>query len=232
MFFQIEDALAARDGTVIPLADEGYAAELLRRSVGRRAAARLLAEMGATQALKLSVADLVALGGVDERTAECVVAARDYAHVVITRKRVTAPNAAAVVDHLPSGFAVAEVEMLLAFALDGRMGVKCVVLVAKGGASAAAITPRDLFLPLVRLGAVAFILAHNHPSGSAEPSDADVVLTNLVMKIGVQLGIPLMDHIVVAATGVFSFQEHGLLLSDSEMESMLHEDAGLSGGAS
>jgi DNA repair protein RadC len=122
--------------------------------------------------------------------------------------------------------------MLLAYALDGRMAIKAILVVAKGGASAAVITPRDLFLPLVRLGATSFVLVHNHPSGDPKPSHADVVLTNVAMKIGAHLGIPLVDHIVVAAEGTFSFEEHGLLLTDDEMTKMLHEDAGLSGGAS
>src|SRR5688572_11812757 len=121
MIFQIEDALAARDGTVVPLTDEAHAAELLRRSVGRRAAMRLVAEVGAAQALRLSAADLVELGGVLPNDAERVTAARDYAHAVLTQERITAPSASAVVNHLPPGFALAEVEMLLAFALDARM---------------------------------------------------------------------------------------------------------------
>ncbi len=233
MLFHIQDALQVPVGGMVPLAEDTYAAELLRRAVGKQAATRLVSQVGATAALRLSAADLATIGGVSSKLAERLVAARDYAHAVLTRRRTQTASADAVVAALPKDFAFAEVEMLFAFALDGAFHVKGVALVAKGGASEAAVTPRDVFLPLVRIGATSFVLAHNHPTGGTpSPSEADVILTNTMSRLGVRLGIQLVDHIIVASGGTFSFQENGLLLSDKELTTMLHEEAGLAGGAS
>ena len=233
MLFYIQDAIQTTEGGMVPLRDESTASNLLRRLVGQRAAARLITAVGASAALRLSASDLVEIGGVDPKTAERATAARDYAHAVLTRRRIEASSSDAVLAALPQGLAFAEVEMLFALALDGRSGVKAVAMVAKGGASQTALTPRDVFLPLVRVGAMAFLLVHNHPSGSHLPSDADVIMTNMMARIGVRLGIQLLDHIIIAAEGSFSFQESGLLPTAGELESMLNEDAGLTaGGAS
>ncbi len=232
MLFHIQDALHVPAGGMVPLAGDRYATELLERAVGKQAATRLVSQVGATAALRLSAADLITIGGVSPKVAARLVAARDYAHAVLTRPETHASAADAVIKALPAGFAFAEVEMLLVVALDGAFHVKAVALVAKGGASQAAVTPRDLFLPLVRVGATSFVMVHNHPSGSPGPSDADVILTNTMSRLGVRLGIQLVDHIIVASSGSFSFHENGLLLSDTELTAMLHEDAGLTGGAS
>ncbi len=231
MLFHIQDAQKAHVGAVFPQEDEAHAAELLRRAVGRRAAARLVALVGASTAVRLDTSDLVALGGVTRRDAERLVAARDYAHAVLTRKKKAATTADAVIAALPKGLAFAEVEMLFTVALAGNFTVKAVALVSKGGASDAVVMPRDVFLAAIRVAASALILVHNHPSGSEAPSDADVILTNTLAKIGIRLGIQVVDHIIVATGGTFSFQEHGLLPSTEELAQMLHEDAGLTGGA-
>ncbi|MCA9699594.1 MAG: hypothetical protein KC431_18855, partial [Myxococcales bacterium] len=59
---------------------------------------------------------------------------------------------------------------------------------------------------------------HNHPSGDASPSEADVILTERMVRVGLFLGIPVIDHLVISDTGFVSMAELGLL------PSMLDED--------
>jgi DNA repair protein RadC len=59
--------------------------------------------------------------------------------------------------------------------------------------------------------AFSVILAHNHPSGDPTPSDEDKKVTRQLALAASTLGIRLLDHIVVARRGYFSFQEAGLL---------------------
>ena len=66
-------------------------------------------------------------------------------------------------------------------------------------------------MPLVRLGASSFILAHNHPSGDPEPSREDIELTEKVAHAGDLLGIQLLDHIIVARSGAVSLSERGCM---------------------
>lgn len=60
------------------------------------------------------------------------------------------------------------------------------------------VHPREVFRNAIRIGAVSVVVAHNHPSGCATPSDADVDLTKRLLEAGRCVGIPLDDHIVVA----------------------------------
>ncbi|MDR1255596.1 MAG: DNA repair protein RadC [Puniceicoccales bacterium] len=56
------------------------------------------------------------------------------------------------------------------------------------------------------------ILAHNHPCGDAKPSDVDECLTRKIKVAAAALDITVIDHIIIAKNGKFSFREHGLVL--------------------
>lgn len=59
------------------------------------------------------------------------------------------------------------------------------------------IHPREVFSPALEYSASAVILAHNHPSGVAKPSDADIAITRQIVEAGKILGIALLDHVIV-----------------------------------
>lgn len=68
--------------------------------------------------------------------------------------------------------------------------------------------PRDVFKPAVEYAAAAVILVHNHPSGIAEPSQADTDVTAQLVKAGRLLGITLVDHVIVTKTAFTSIPLH------------------------
>ncbi|MBU6231416.1 MAG: DNA repair protein RadC [Patescibacteria group bacterium] len=68
------------------------------------------------------------------------------------------------------------------------------------------ITPRDVFNPAIDLMAVAVILAHNHPGGELAPSEADVKMTEQLVQAGKILGIPILDHVIIAKDGFTSIK--------------------------
>jgi DNA repair protein RadC len=100
-------------------------------------------------------------------------------------------------------------EELWALALDARHRVLARLMLARGGLDACPLVPADVFRPLVREGACAFVLVHNHPSGSADPSAEDLALTASLGRTGDLLGISLLDHVIVAAEGYFSCLDAG-----------------------
>jgi DNA repair protein RadC len=106
-------------------------------------------------------------------------------------------------------------EELWAVALDVRRRVISRVLLARGGLSTCPVTPSDVFRPLIREAASAAILIHNHPSGAAEPSQEDLLLTERLARAGHLLGIALLDHVIVASEGYFSCLDAGLYRRDS-----------------
>lgn len=71
--------------------------------------------------------------------------------------------------------------------------------------------PRDVFTPALLNSAHTVIVVHNHPSGDPNPSESDLHLTKEIQKSGQLLRISLLDHIIIAKDGYFSFQEQGFL---------------------
>jgi DNA repair protein RadC len=81
----------------------------------------------------------------------------------------------------------------------------------RGTLNQTAVYPREVVRRALELNAAAVILAHNHPSGVAEPSQADRVLTDALRSALRHLDMPVLDHIIVAGGNSYSFAEHGHL---------------------
>jgi DNA repair protein RadC len=94
--------------------------------------------------------------------------------------------------------------------LDSHRRINLVELVAIGTLTDANIHPRETFRRAVVEGSHSILVAHNHPSGDVTPSEADIRVTEKLRKAGDLLQIPLLDHIVFAATAYYSFQKHDM----------------------
>lgn len=81
--------------------------------------------------------------------------------------------------------------------------------VFRGTVDACPVYPRDVFRAACRLNAANLIIAHNHPSGDVQPSREDLVITKKLTAAGQLLGIPLVDHLVIAGKQFWSFADHG-----------------------
>lgn len=80
-----------------------------------------------------------------------------------------------------------------------------------GGVSGTVADPRLIFAAAIKGVASGIILAHNHPSGNLQPSQADINLTRKIKEAGRLLEIQLLDHIILTSEGYFSFADEGLL---------------------
>lgn len=102
-------------------------------------------------------------------------------------------------------------EQLRALLLNTRHEVLATQLVYQGGANAINIRLADCFREAVRLGAVALILVHNHPSGCSEPSPEDLTVSRQARTVGDLLGIAVLDHVILGhRDGHTSLRERGL----------------------
>lgn len=81
----------------------------------------------------------------------------------------------------------------------------------RGTLSSAAVPPREVVKEALKLNAGAIIMAHNHPSGTAEPSSSDCNLTTQIKAALGLIDVRVLDHIVVAGDRTTSFAERGLL---------------------
>jgi DNA repair protein RadC len=73
------------------------------------------------------------------------------------------------------------------------------------------VHPREVFKPAVDHLAAGIILLHNHPSGEPDPSQMDRQITRQLTEAGEVMGIPVVDHIILADNRYFSFAKEGLL---------------------
>jgi DNA repair protein RadC len=85
--------------------------------------------------------------------------------------------------------------------------------VSEGTLTASLVHPREAFRAAVREAASAVIFVHNHPSGDPSPSREDVELTSRLAEAGKILGIRVLDHVIVADDGWYSFSDQGELPS-------------------
>lgn len=83
--------------------------------------------------------------------------------------------------------------------------------VTKGTLNRTLIHPREVFRGAIRDNAAGIILAHNHPSGSLEPSSDDDTITCRLVDAGQVIGIPVLDHVIVSRSGYFSYLEQDRL---------------------
>ncbi|HEX6277800.1 MAG TPA: DNA repair protein RadC [Polyangiaceae bacterium] len=95
--------------------------------------------------------------------------------------------------------------------LDGRNGLKSARRVAQGGLHGCALTTRDVLGPALRDAASAILLVHNHPSGDPRASSEDVCMTRALAAACEVVGLPLLDHVIVARGGATSLFERGAL---------------------
>ena len=102
-------------------------------------------------------------------------------------------------------------EHFIALAVDNKNRLICRKVMSRGTVDQAPVFPREIVRFALLKQASGIILAHNHPGGDPEPSLQDRELTTKIKRVCVELGIRVLDHIIVTESGHFSFQEHGYL---------------------
>ena len=102
-------------------------------------------------------------------------------------------------------------EHFLVLTLKGAHEVIAVRLVSIGLVNRTIVHPREVFWWAIKDNACVIILAHNHPSGNVDPSPEDREITKRLQQAGEILGIEVLDHLIIAKSGYYSFLEHGLM---------------------
>jgi DNA repair protein RadC len=103
-------------------------------------------------------------------------------------------------------------EHVVTVSLSGAHEVLRLRTVSIGLLTSCPVHPREIFVGPISDHAYSVILAHNHPSGDPSPSPEDRLITRQVSQAAKTLGMKLLDHIIFARRGYYSFQEQGELL--------------------
>lgn len=114
-----------------------------------------------------------------------------------------------VAHHVPIAVKKATREHFVGFYLNARSQLLHMETISIGTLSASLVHPREVFHPAISHAAAALVVVHNHPSGDCRPSNEDKDATRRLARSGELLGIPLLDHVIVSATGYHSLKESG-----------------------
>lgn len=102
-------------------------------------------------------------------------------------------------------------ERFVVFLLNSANKVQGIDIISEGILNTTIVHPREVFKFAIAGLSASIILAHNHPSGSAEPSAEDIQITKQLVEAGKILGIPVRDHVVFTESSYTSFAERGLI---------------------
>jgi len=118
---------------------------------------------------------------------------------------------AVVKEYLTAKLAGFDVEVFAVLFLDSQHRLIEYVEMFQGTLNQASVYPREVAKAALHRQAAAVIIAHNHPSGNLEPSEADKALTAHLKKALALLDVRTLDHVIVAGQDTTSFAELGLL---------------------
>lgn len=165
-------------------------------------AGRLISVHGLQRLSQLSAVELSSIRGIGDAKAARLLAAFEL------HRRIVADNAPArilgvddaieyctpIIGHLMQ-------EHFLVVFLNSKNAILGHEIVTKGLVGESLVHPREVYRGAIQRGASAIIVAHNHPSGSLEASEHDREVTRVLAEAGVLIGIPLLDHLIVAQAG-------------------------------
>ena len=201
------------------LADAELLAILLRTGVKGKSAVdvarQLLGRFGSVAALleagSGSLAETPGLGNAKlaQLQAALELARRALKDEISSRDALSSPRA--VRDYLRLALAGREQEVFVVLLLDAQHRVTASEELFRGTLTQTSVYPREVVKCALKHNAAAVIFAHNHPSGVAEPSHADEILTRSLKAALALVDIQVLDHFIVAGSRTMSFAERGLL---------------------
>ena len=152
---------------------------------------------------------LVGTKGIGDATADRVLASLELARRYLERDALPLHNMQDILGRL-SDIRALQQEHFVCLSLDGGQRLIARRTITIGLLDRVQTHPREVFADAIADRAASVIIAHNHPSGSAEPSRRDITCTQQLAAAGQLLGIPLRDHLILTKTEHFSFAQHHL----------------------
>jgi len=158
----------------------------------------------------LSLERLTRIHGLGTAKAAQILAAIELSRRYLIRSNTRITDAADVYTELRP-YATKPQEHFLVITLDGASHIINTRVVFIGTLNQSLAHPREIFSDAISDRAAGIILAHNHPSGTLEASRADLAITRRLQEVAKLVGIDLLDHVILAREGYYSFSDEGLL---------------------
>lgn len=202
---------------VSSLSNEELLALLLKSGSKRRSAKevaqRLLSQFDQIQDFdQVTYEQLVHLDGIGESKACSILAAIELANrlyqMVPTLEKMRLNQASLVFNYYKNTLGKKRQEHFYCIYVDHQKRFLKEVLLFVGTLNHSLVHPREIFKEAYLTEASGIICIHNHPSGVVEPSKEDIILTNRLKEIGLLLGVPILDHIIIGKEMYYSFFEN------------------------
>ncbi len=116
-----------------------------------------------------------------------------------------------IVDYLQNLIGREQKEHFIAIYIDTKNQLIETRTISIGILNSSLVHPREVFEPAISLRAASIIVAHNHPSGSVEPSSEDREITKRLIETGRIVGIEIRDHLIISKSEFFSFRQQLLI---------------------
>lgn len=162
---------------------------------------------------KLELQQLMRIRGVGKAKAIAILSALELSNRVEKQAndKIKITESKIAFDLLKSSFQDLKHEEFYVIFLNNSHVVLDYKCVSKGGITATIADGRIIFKEAILRDSTSIILAHNHPSGNAQPSNSDINLTKNLKEFGKCVDIKVLDHIIVADNLYFSFVDNGMI---------------------
>ena len=175
----------------------------------------LLNSAGTLRSLRMmSLNEISAIDGIGEGKGARVLAAMELGRRAALEDKRFMPKISSskdVLDFLADEMRSLEQETVRVLLLNTKHMLLHSAVTSVGGLNYSPIHPREVYKQALKFSAAGIILVHNHPSGEAAPSEQDIKLTKRLKEAGEIMGIPLLDHLIIAETGYYSFSEENII---------------------
>ena len=195
------------------LTDEELVAAILgmgTAGIDVRTIARQVAGLIREHKTGLTLEHLLAVPGVGLAKAGQILSAFELARRYLLKDTVKITVAQDILP-LVADIAGKQQEYFVCISLNGANEVIEKRVVTIGLLDKTSVHPREVFADVIADRAAAVIFAHNHPSGELQPSEADLLMHEQLTEAGKILGIRVIDHMIIARKGYYSFQEAGII---------------------
>ncbi|MBO4730007.1 MAG: DNA repair protein RadC [Bacteroidaceae bacterium] len=167
-----------------------------------------------TQLARITYEQLTSFKGIGEAKAITILAALELARRRMNAqplKRLHFGSAQDIYEYFRPQMCDKDYEVFWVVLLNNRLQYIDDRCISQGDVKGTVVEPRMVFNYVVSRPAVAFAVAHNHPSGNPKPSQKDEILTKRIAAVAKELGVKFLDHVIISEgqNNYYSFQEEG-----------------------
>ncbi len=196
------------------LTDKELVAVILRTGTIKtnvlKTASKILQRLSLKEISRMSVGRLQRVSGLGPAYASSLIAAVELGNRVHDANSISLTQPEQIVQ-LISDITYKKQEHFVCLYVNARHNLIAKRTISIGTVDTSLAHPREIFRPGIEMGASYIIIAHNHPSGDPEPSDADMMLTARVVEVGEVIGIQVIDHVIIGGKGWVSLKRKEMM---------------------